>query len=343
MATDWRLAGVIKRMSLSRRTVLAAGLSAPFAASQAIAQDFPGAAAYSAARNGVSLLVMRHGEVVFEDYPGDGGPLRGWELASGTKSFCGVMAAALAFDGRLSLDEGCAETLSEWRDERRRGITIRHLLTLTSGLAGGPIGRPPVYAEAVATQARDAAGAVFQYGPTPFQVFGEIVHRKVNGDPLTYLRDRILGPLGVAPVHWRRGADGWPHMPSGAGLTARDWARFGRFVMTPRSGEPPLDRATVSEFWQGTRANPGYGLTWWLLRPGLVTPGGNDRRRAGLPSDEGLAAMAVDVRMAAGAGNQRLYLIPDRDLVIVRQGNRIAQSMRRGGDWDDAAFLRFFA
>jgi CubicO group peptidase (beta-lactamase class C family) len=328
-------------MTLCRRTLLAAGLAAPFAPCLAHAQDYPGAAAYSAQRNGRSLLVMRGGEVIYEDYPNGGGAGVSWELASGTKSFCGIMAAALAQDGRLSLDERCSDTLSEWRSDARAAITIRDLLTLTSGIAGGRIGRPPPYADAVALPADAAPGARFQYGPAPFQIFGEIVRRKINGDPLGYLQARIFDPLGIRPQRWRRGTDGHPHLPSGAALTARDWAAFGRFVMSPRRGDPAVHRETMSACWQGTRANPGYGLTWWLLRPGLIGPTGNERRRAGIPSSDQLDAMPFDVRMAAGAGDQRLYLIPERDLIFVRQAELTLRGMRRS-DWNDAEFLRFF-
>ena len=44
--------------------------------------------------------------------------------------------------------------------------------------------------------------------------------------------------------------------------------------------------------------------------------------------------------MAAGAGNQRLYLLPDQDMVIVRQADGIRNTLRRGaGDWSDQTFL----
>lgn len=49
----------------------------------------------------------------FEDYPGRGSPIRAHELASGTKSFCGVMAVAAVQDGLLSLEEPLAQTLTE--------------------------------------------------------------------------------------------------------------------------------------------------------------------------------------------------------------------------------------
>lgn len=325
-------------MNITRRFLLTGAASV--AASPAFAQtrDYAAAADYSAARRGVSLLVMRRGEVVFEDYPNGGGAGRGWELASGTKSFTGVMGAAAIKDGLIrSWDERAADTLEEWRGDERRRITLRHLLSLTSGISGGPIARPPNYADAVAQHADAAPGERFAYGPTPFQIFGEIMRRKTNGDPLAYLQRRVFDPIGIAPTHWRRGTDGNPHMPSGAGFTARAWARFGWFVM--REGEGQLDRSALAQCFEGTRANPGYGISWWLLREGLVPPG----RAAGIELDRSLTARFGPIVMAAGAGDQRLYLIPERGLVIARQASGILQAFRRrrqGPTWSDAEFLR---
>jgi CubicO group peptidase (beta-lactamase class C family) len=324
---------------MNRRIFLAASAAAcAVAPAFAQTQDFNAAAAYSAERRGVSLLVMQRGQVIFEDYPNEGAAESGWELASGTKSFTGVMCAAAIQDGLISSwDERAADTLSEWRGDDRRRITIRHLLSLTSGIEGGPIARPPTYADAVAQQAGPAPGERFAYGPTPFQIFGEIIRRKTGGDPLAYLQRRIFDPLEIEPVRWRRGADGMPHLPSGAALTARDWARFGWFVM--RGGEGRVDREALAQCFAGSNANPGYGLSWWLLRNGLVPPG----RNAGLEIDTALSERLGGVSMAAGAGNQRLYLLPALDLVVVRQATGILQALMRrdsGPRWSDAEFLR---
>ncbi|MBL8546776.1 MAG: beta-lactamase family protein [Hyphomonadaceae bacterium] len=324
---------------MNRRLFLAFSAAAcvtPPAAAQNF--DFTAAATYSANRRGVSLLVMRRGDIIFEDYPNQGSAGRGWELASGTKSFTGVMCAAAIHDRLISSwDERAADTLTEWRDDARRDITIRHLLSLTSGISGGPIARPPTYADAIAQPAEAAPGERFAYGPTPFQVFGEIIRRKTGGDPLDYLTRRILAPLDIHPTAWRRGADGMPHMPSGAGLTARDWARFGWFVL--QGGEGRVDRGALRECFDGSRANPGYGLSFWLLRDGLVRPG----RNAGVEIDTTLSERFGGISMAAGAGNQRLYLIPALDLVIARQATGILQALMRrnnGPEWSDAEFLR---
>src|SRR5262249_8428009 len=154
-------------------------------------------------------------------------------------------------------------------------------------------------------------GTHFEYGPAPFQIFGEIMRRKTGGDPLAYLTRRILDPLGIAPTQWRRGQDGMPLMPQGAAFTARDWARFGEWV---RTGGDLVARDALAQCFVPSAANPGYGMSWWLLRPGLIPPG----RMAGVEFDAAMSERFGAIRMAAGAGDQRLYIVPDLDLVVAR-------------------------
>jgi CubicO group peptidase (beta-lactamase class C family) len=231
------------------------------------------AAEYSAARKGISMLVMVDGEIVFEDYPNGGSPARASELASGTKSFSGAMAVAAAQDGLLKLDERVSRTITEWqRDPRKSKITIRQLLSLTSGVESSVrAGRVPTYAGAITEPAVAAPGARFAYGAEPFQIFGELMLRKLASrgeDPLDYLKRRIFEPIGLETGRWRRGADGNPHLPSGASLTARDWAKFGELVRRGGvwEGRRILDKTLLDQCFQGTPANAAYGLTWWLNR-----------------------------------------------------------------------------
>ena len=331
-------------MQIDRRGVLAgaAALALPPQPGRAQPRDYAAAAAYSAQRRGVSFLVMQGGRVLFEDYPrSNAGDAH--ELASGTKSFCGVLAAAMVQDGLLTLDEACADSLTEWRnDPVRRAATIRTLLSLSSGVGGGSIGRPATYAASVAQPFAGAPG-VFRYGPAPFQVFGEIVRRKLaaagrSDDVLAFMDDRLLRPAGVSHGPWRRQA-GQPNMPSGARFDARNWARFGAFVQggCRVEGRAIVDAEALADCFRPTPSNPGYGLTWWLLRPGLIPPS----PRSSIDSSADALAGLPWVSMAAGAGDQRLYLIPDRDLVVVRQADGILARLAGGGtDWSDAAFLR---
>jgi hypothetical protein len=174
-------------------------------------------------------------------------------------------------------------------------------------------------------------------------VFGEIVRRKLAAsgrpdDVYAFLDKRLLDPIGVNPGGWTR-QDGQPNMPSGARLTARDWARFGAFVMGGGriDGRPIVDPETLAACFTGTSLNPGYGLSWWLLRPGLIPAGPGGAVSGSLGEFHGLP----DVRMAAGAGNQRLYLIPERNILVVRQAAGIMEALSgQRTRWSDAEFLR---
>ncbi|MBN8815221.1 MAG: beta-lactamase family protein [Sphingomonas sp.] len=301
------------------------------------------AIAYSDAHHGRSVLVLDSGKPVCEQYTSSDAATAN-ELWSGTKSFVGIMAAAAVQDKLLTLDERAADTITEWRsDPRKSTITLRQLLSMASGQAG-TIGRPPTYADAVAAPLSADPGTKFQYGPTPMQIFGEIMRRKlaakgVDPNPLTYLKRRVLDPIGMTIGSWRSGPDGNPLMPQGAVLTAREWAKVGEFVRAggKTGGKQIVDPATLAALFEPSALNPTYGLTWWLPHPSAspdpVTASTDIGRRA--------AELPKDLVVAAGAGDQRLYVIPSLGLTIVRQAKLDIVAAMRGekSGWSDADFL----
>ena len=323
-------------------------------AAPAVAGAYDRAAAYNAEKNGVSLVILKDGVLVHESYPNQGRADKSWELASATKSFSGVIAAAAVQDGLLTLDEKVADTLPEWRGDARADITLRQLLTLTSGIDAGIAvkDRGMSYADAITRPALAKPGETFAYGPAAFQVFGEVMRRKLQAaypgryrDPVDYLQARVLTPLGIAPVSWRRDG-GYARLPNGARFTARDLATFGEFVRRDglHDGIALVDPATLSAIREGTEANPGYGLTWWLNRPippALANGDGPQANATDLYTNPLAADLPDDLIMAAGAGKQRLYILPAEGLVIVRQEPLTLRSLRSGGSgFSDVEFLR---
>jgi CubicO group peptidase (beta-lactamase class C family) len=307
------------------------------------------AAEYSAGAKGISVLVRVDGQEVFADYPNGGRKDRAHELASGTKSFSGVLAAAAIQDKLISSwDEKVCDTLTEWKDDERKSkITLRQLLSLTSGMSGGSIGRVPTYADAMQTEIRFDPGKRFQYGPAPFQTFGEVMRRKLKEKDETvyeYLQRRILTPIGLTVGNWRKGTDGQIHLPSGCGLTATEWAKFGELVRLGGTweGKEIVPRKLLDECFQPSEVNASYGLTFWLGNSANGVREAMMPALARLRNPTGMNELRVsDLVFAAGAGNQRLFISRSLKLVVVRQAEGILAAL--GGNdatnWNDREFL----
>lgn len=286
------------------------------------------AANYSKAYGGQACLVMVDGKVVFEHYDNGGAADKVQMLASGSKSFVGVAAVAAVQDKIIRLDDPVCEALTEWENDMDKSkITYRQLLTMTSGLTPGERGsavHAPAWKEIAAKPLTGKPGGQFAYGAYHLITFAYALERKLGQETFeAYLKRRILDPIGIA-VEWRfRCADGHPQVGGGAFMTARDWAKFGEFVRQRGrwNGKQIVDGELLAECFVGTPQNPAYGLTWWLKKE--VPP--DLRRQIFIFSREwGDVANADwlpgDLVAACGAGNQRLYVIPSRKLVVVRLG-----------------------
>ncbi len=305
------------------------------------------AAQYSAENGGVSMLVMVDGEIVFEDYPNEGAVDAEWELASGTKSFCGVMAAAAVEDGLLDLDELVSDTITEWREvPGKQKMTVRQLISLTGGQeTGGEAGRIPSYAQAVEAPLVAQPGERFIYGAVPFQVFGEVMRRKLDGSPLAYMEERIFEPIGLEHGRWLTYPGDNPRMPSGAALAARNWAKLGELMRLGGQcgGEQVIARELLDQCLQRSDANPCYGLTWWLVRPATRTelPQGDllSRLMAQIATVPGAPE---DLFIAGGAGGQRMYVSREAGFVVVRQASGVTDYLWRGKKmtFSDVQFMR---
>lgn len=298
------------------------------------------AATYSATHAGDALVVWERGEVVLERGQNGFALDTPHMLASGTKTFAGIAALAAQADGLFSLDERVSTTIREWKDDPRRSeITVRQLLHLTSGLDPGASGQAPTFDAALDAAVLDAPGTTFRYGPVPFQAFGALLRRALDGeDPVPYYRRRILAPIGVTNDQWAYVDGQDPQLAGGARLTAREWLRVGRLLLNDGrwNGTRVLPPGALDTLAQPTEASPGYGYTVWLNAPIDTSHAFFDHAPPSLQPDgpDGMIYHAGpnDLVMAAGLFNQRLYVVPSREMVAVRFG-------RPDASWNDAEFL----
>jgi CubicO group peptidase (beta-lactamase class C family)/predicted dienelactone hydrolase len=285
---------------------------------------------YNRSVGGQTLVVMHQGKVILEDYANGGKKERFMMLASGSKSFNGIVALAAIEDGIITLDEKVCDSLTEWKEDPLKSlITYRHLLTLTSGLDPGPTdgkSKKLTWDQIIHSPMTGAPGKQFVYGSTHFNTFGEALQRytkQLFGETYEqYLKRRILDPIGVRVFWGMRCKDGNPQLAGGAYMKAMDWAKFGEWVRSNGvwNKKQIIQADLFSMLTQGSDQNPAYGLTWWLKEPVSAE---QIRKIPILQSDMGYIAnsdwVPEDLFMAAGAGKQLLYIIPSLELVIVRQ------------------------
>jgi CubicO group peptidase (beta-lactamase class C family) len=309
--------------------------------------DCARAAKYSENKRGISLLVMQNGQTIFEHYANGGSPDGRWPIFSGTKSFWGLAALVAVSEGLFKLDDPVANTITEWRsDPRKAQITIRELLNFTDGIDGAPhLHRESVRdrnAMAIRLSTLATPGSQFIYGPSHLQIFSELLRRKLNGrGAIAHLEERVLKPLGLHHLEYKKDARGNPLLATGFELSARQWARLGELVIGHGNyhGHQIVSADLLRQAFNGSSANPSYGLTFWLNRQ---APGGREidiEKELDLPWERaGWIDICIckvappDMVVALGSGYQRLFIIPSMNMVMVRQGH--------DAKFSDAHFLR---
>jgi CubicO group peptidase (beta-lactamase class C family) len=311
------------------------------------------AESYSRKCGGLALIVMQGGRSLRESYAHGGAADRPIHVMSLTKNLATLAVLSASSEGLLRLDEPVSKTITEWRSQPgKRDITIRQLLTQTSGLATG---YETIYAGNVRDKNKIAValplvaqpGSSFRYAPGNYELIEEILRRKLASrhvDPLDYLTARVLTPMGVRPSsNWRRDRAGNPFFSAGARLTARDVAKVGEFVRN--RGRvwllPVVPPGAFDGVFDGTPANPMYGVSFWLnstvaradARP-ISIEGTIGAGRSAEEWGRSCASSAAppDLIAMVGSGGERCYIVPSRKLVVVRFGD--------GSAFSDAEFLR---
>jgi CubicO group peptidase (beta-lactamase class C family) len=218
-------------------TVLAGWSAVAGAAPQIDPAALDNLVARARATHSNALLVWQHGKLIREEYFGT--RPHGEPLMSTTKSIVALAIGKLVDDGKLrSFDQPVSDFYPEWKQGQKRSITIRHLLTHTSGLqnennAGIEIyPAPDAIKLALAAELSDPPGTRFSYNNKATNLLAGIVQRASGQRMDRYIADQIFRPLGIVDARWvELDPAGTPYAMSGLMMTAADLLKIGQLVL----------------------------------------------------------------------------------------------------------------
>ena len=287
-----------------------------------------------------SLLVERHGVLVAEAYF-DGYTRDSLNLVwSVTKSFTSTLLGIAVDEGSIgSVDEPIGAYLDDLvpgLPREKRAITIRQLLTMSSGIPWIEGGLSSEYPEWMAApdQVRyyldkpveHEPGTYFDYSDGGAHLAGVVLQEAVGMSSLAYAASRLFGPLGYSSAEWYTDKQGYSLGGVGLRVRSRDMVKLGRLLLDRGvwEGDQVVSEAWVADAtapqisWDNDQPDPsrGYGYFWWVY-----------------------PCLGGSCYHASGYGGQLIVVAPHRDLVVV------ATSAWEGGrevanrNWDRADHL----
>jgi CubicO group peptidase (beta-lactamase class C family) len=285
-----------------------------------------------------ALLIEHDGSLVFERY--FSGPDERWGDPLGTRSMgpdslhdlrsisksvtSALLGIAISQEFEVAVTQPIAEYLPGLElGPAQREITLHEILTMTPGLEWNEMSVP--YTDATNDEIRlyqpgDPAqlvmsrpvvhepGSTWYYSGGTTQVLASVIS-ELSGQTLdAFARDRLFEPLGITDFEWLGPGNWTPDNPaamSGLRLTGRDLAKIGSLYL---NGGRWQGRQVIPQDWVARSSARhvaeigdwsdggiwGYGYQWWI----------------------GDLASGHRVVAGVGNGNQRLFVVPDEQLVV---------------------------
>jgi CubicO group peptidase (beta-lactamase class C family) len=236
------------------------------------------------------------------------------DVASAQKSISAILCGMAQERGLLKIADPVHQHLgvgwSKATAEQEAAITIRHLLTMTSGLDEELKFEVP-------------AGTRWFYNSTAYARTLMCTAAAAKKDRNELTKEWLTGPLGMADSRWSNrplaaaGLDAKNAV--GFTTTARDLARFGVLILNNGewSGQTIIkDKQFLHDALHPSQElNPSYGYLWWLNGQPKVMRGRQLVRGPLVPT------APDDLVAALGAFQRKLYVVPSQQLVVTRLGD----------------------
>ena len=293
-----------------------------------------------------SVVVIRHGKLVFEQYfPGYDQP---WgqpdgqyefsattkhDMRSASKSVTSLLIG-IAIDRKLiaGVDEPVLKFFPDYAAVKQPGwdaITLRHLLTMSSGIKWDEarawtdpkndephlVVEPDPLGYVLSRPVAAPPDTLWTYNGGGTELLGSIIERVSKTSLEAFAREALFQPLGITDVEWKPYKNGKIAAAAGLRLRPRDAAKIGQLVLNRGQWN---GRQIVPADWIAQSITPRfqaigyfgstqfYGYQWWMGRS--------------LAGDKEIKWVA-----AFGWGGQRIFVVPDLDLVMMTTAAQYGQ------------------
>lgn len=275
-----------------------------------------------------AVVVVQNGRIVGERYATGFSaetPLLGWSMS---KTVNAAILGTVIREGQMDLTD--VELFEEWQGDERTGISLADMMAMSSGLEFNEdygdvtdVTRMLYLERDMAAFASEKpllqpAGSTFSYSSGTAVMLSSLWQNRFD-DPavaLAWPRRALFDPLGMTSAILETDASGTFVGSSYVYANARDWARFGQFMLQGGvwNGQPVLPEGFVAWMTEEAPASKGeYGRgQLWLHGPQAGTPDGED-------PDAGFSIPA-DAYWLLGHDGQSTTVIPSKNLVVVRMG-----------------------
>lgn len=250
--------------------------------------------AYMKSQRAAGLLIIQDNKIRLEKYSLGLTAKDRWASFSVAKSVTSTLAGAALKDGFIrGLDDKITDYLHELKGSVYENVTVRHLLTMTTGVKWNEdyndpnsdvvrirLERPAPGTDAILSYMRRLtreapAGTKWAYKTGETNLIGVLI-RRATGKPLSaYLSEKIWRPYGMEmSAHWDPSTTGQELGGCCLSMSLRDYARFGQFIL---DGAKIEGRSILPDAWLAAATTKqadigipgrGYGYQWWTTDDG---------------------------------------------------------------------------
>jgi CubicO group peptidase (beta-lactamase class C family) len=267
---------------------------------------------YLIEKNTKSFMILVNGRIVMEEYFNGHLSTSSWQWNSAGKTLVSTTTGIAQQEGLLNINNKVNQYLGlGWTSEpieKENLITSKHLLTMTSGIDDAS----ELVIKSNLAYLADA-GTRWSYHNV-FQKLMDVVAAAGNQDFESYFNTKLKNKIGM-DGYWNNGLIFKIYHSN-----TRSMARFGLLALN--KGKWKKEQIINEPFFiesisSSQNINPSYGYLWWLNgKTSYMVPGGQTVYQGLLVPNA-----PADMFAAMGAEDQRIYVIPGKNMVVIRMGN----------------------